>query len=145
MAHEHDPRDEHGPLPDSTQENENTRVTIEGRIGAEPRIKTVEEKGLLVASFSVAEHPDEQDSDATKWHEVVVFGDRAAKLQERFQTGELHVGQLVSVAGYKHLRERPVIDKETGAQTGTRMVEQIYAAAIKPVAPKGPNANGGRR
>ena len=114
-----------------TQENRNTpetpRIKVRGRIGQEAQFRVVPDKDLLVGSLSIAEHPDK---DTTIWHDVTAFGERAHKLQEQFDLGELRVGQEVEVVGYVHRRERPT------KEGGTRTVEQIYAATIKPVVNK---------
>jgi single-stranded DNA-binding protein len=86
--------------------------------------KTIPEQDLLVGNFSIAEHPDR---DTTVWHDVAVFGERARRLQEHVDAGELRVGQEVEVVGTVHRRERPTKDG------GTKTVEQIYAYAITPV------------
>src|SRR5689334_23367869 len=93
-----------------------------GRIGQAPQFRSVPDKvtpgkELLVGNFSIAEHPDR---DNTVWHEVATFGDRARRMQEQFEQGGLKVGQEVEVEGTVHERERPTKDG------GTRIVEQIY-------------------
>jgi single-stranded DNA-binding protein len=106
---------------------ETPRIRVRGRIGQEAQFRVVPDKDLLVGSLSIAEHPDK---DTTVWHDVAAFGERAQKLQEQFGSGELRVGQEVEVVGYVHRRERPT------KEGGTRTVEQIYAATIKPVVNK---------
>lgn len=126
MAHEHesDPKGMEGSAPSAQESAENVRVNVTGRLGGDPQFRTLPEKNTLVASFSVAQHPE---PDTTVWHNVVVFGERAEQVQQRFESGELKKGVEVEVVGYVHHRERPTKDG------GTRIVEEIYAAAVKPV------------
>ena len=91
--------------------------------GQPPQFRGVPERDLLVGNMSIAEHPDQK---TTIWHEVAAFGERARRLQEQFDGGELQVGQEVEVVGTLHRRERPTKDG------GTREVEQIYAYSIGP-------------
>lgn len=113
-----------GPVQQNQNAPETPRIRVRGRIGQQAQFRTVPDKDLLVGSLSIAEHPDK---DNTIWHDVAAFGERAKKLQEQFGSGELRVGQEVEVIGYIHRRERPTKDG------GTKTVEQIYAATIKPV------------
>ena len=108
------------------------KVKVVGRIGQAPQYRSFPDQKnpgqeLLVGNFSIAEHPDTGNRDATVWHEVATFGERTRRLQEQFDKGELRVGQEVEVVGTIHRRERPTKDG------GTKMVEQIYAYAVKPL------------
>jgi single-stranded DNA-binding protein len=114
------------------QGQENQKVRVVGRIGQPAQFRHIPEKDLLVGNMSIATHPDK---DTTVWQEVAMFGDRAKKLQEQFDGGELRVGQEVEVVGTLHRRERPTKDG------GTREVEQIYAWEVKPVRRDVPPAN----
>src|SRR5579859_4458502 len=106
MAGEQEPT----PLPPegtAPEHGENRKVTVRGRIGQAPQFRTLPEKETLVGNFSLAEHPEPQDPQVTVWHTIVVFGDRAQQVEERFARGDLKVGQEVAVVGYVHRRERP--------------------------------------
>jgi len=106
---------------------ENSRVKVRGRIGSNFDFRTSKDKGIPVARFSIAEHPDASDSDKTIWHNGVMFKDRAQALQKRVEAGELKTGMEVDVVGFVHHQE---VARREG---GTRMIEQIYAVSIKPV------------
>lgn len=80
------------------ERGENERVTIRGRVGKEAHFRTTGQRGVLVGSFPLGEHPD---LETTIWHTIVVFGDRAAKLKEKGLTP----GQEVEIVGYVHERE----------------------------------------
>lgn len=108
------------------------KVRVRGRIGQAPQFRSVPDQknpgqDLLIGNFSIAEHPDAEHRETTVWHEVATFGERSRRLQEQFDGGELRVGQEVEVVGTLHRRERPTKD------SGTKMVEQIYAYGVKPV------------
>jgi Single-strand binding protein family len=93
------------------------RVTLFGRLGYAPRFRTTP-KGTLVASFAVAMH----EENRTTWHNVRLFGEKAAKLQEKGYAK----GDELEVIGYLHTRER------TNSKTGeTTPVEEIYAAVVR--------------
>lgn len=94
------------------------RVTLRGRLGAEPHFRTTTRRGELVASFPLGTHPD---SETTEWHPIVAFGERAKRLQEK----PLAKGQLVEVVGYVHER---VGRTRSG---DTKVTKQIYATAIR--------------
>jgi len=91
------------------------RVTLEGRVGAEPVFRTTAQN-KLVGRFPLAVH----QGDDTIWHQVVVFGDRAKQLE-----AALKKGQAVEVVAYVHHNERQSRD-------GTkRLVEELYAVAVR--------------
>lgn len=91
------------------------RLRVVGRVGAPPSFRTTR-NGKLVGRFPVAEH----DGDATKWHTVFVFNERAQRLQDALRKGD-----QVEVVGYVHRQEK------TGRDGQPRVVEQVYAAAVK--------------
>lgn len=112
-------------IPRELKETKETpRVSVSGRIGGAPEFVHIPQRdNLLVGRFSVAEHPSQ---DQTIWHKVTVFGERAQKLQERFDSGELHSGLEVAVTGYRHERAYTKKDGTPGLDV------QIYAVAIEP-------------
>src|SRR5258706_9818098 len=103
---------------------ENARVKVRGRLGGSIDFRTSKDKGIPVARFSIAEHPDPSDPDNTVWHNGVMFNERALGLQKRVEAGELKTGMEVDVVGFVHYQEAP------RREGGTRMVEQIYAVSI---------------
>lgn len=105
--------------PASTPETQ-PRVTLRGRLGAAPRFRTTR-TDRLIGRFPLAVHDTE--ADATTWHTVVAFGDRAAHLQ----TDALRTGELIDVIGYAH--ERTFTDRD-GRE---RKEVELFAAVIKRV------------
>ena len=139
MAQENEPREGQAPS-GAAQEGEttpeNTRVKVRGRIGSSFDFRTSKDKGIPIARFSIAEHPDASDPDKTVWHNGVMFKDHALALQKRVEAGELRTGMEVDVVGFVHHQE---VARREG---GTRMIEQIYAVSIKPVVkPHAPQAS----
>lgn len=96
------------------------RLTLRGRLGAAPRFRTTR-NDRLIGRFPLAVH--EPEADATTWHTVVAFGERAARLQ----TEALRKGELIDVIGYEH--ERTFTDK-AGQE---RKEVELFAAVIKRV------------
>lgn len=99
-------------------ETETDRITVQGRLGADPRFRTTAKSGDLVGSFPLGTHPD---VETTTWYTVVVFGDRAKRLQEK----GLKKGQPVEVVGYLHAQEGRT------RRDGSPETPQIYAAAVR--------------
>ncbi len=97
---------------------ETPRVTLRGRLGAEPRFRTTTRRGELVASFPLGVHPD---GETTTWHSIVAFGERAKRLQEK----PLNKGQEVEIVGYVHER---ISHPREGQE---KVLRQIYATAIR--------------
>jgi hypothetical protein len=105
--------------PEETTEVKQDRLTVNGRVGAAPRFRTTR-NGTLIAQFPVAVH---EENGETSWHRVVVFNDRARKLQG---PRPLEKGQSVEVIGYKHVREQQTREGET------KVIEEVYATLVKP-------------
>src|SRR5581483_1933313 len=93
------------------------RMTLLGRVGAEPRFRTTK-NDTLVCTFPLAVH---DDAGGTSWHRIVAFGERALRLQDSLQKG-----QEVEVVGYRHTREG--MDRRTGTR---RHREEIWAAVVQ--------------
>lgn len=106
---------------------EAARVTLRGRLGAEPRFRTTAKEKELVASFPLGVHPD---AESTTWYSVVVFGERARRLEEK----GLVKGQEVEVVGYLHERQ----GRTRGG--GTKVISQVYAAAVRTTLKRPPSA-----
>ena len=69
------------------------RVTLIGRLGADPEIKITQE-GKTIARFSIATDESYLDNDGnkieiTEWHRIVVFGKLAEIVKEYFEKGRL--------------------------------------------------------
>ena len=111
------------PPADISAEEKQQRVTLQGRVGAEPTFRTTS-KDKLVGRFPLAVH----ERDETTWHQVVLFGDRAKQIQ-----GTVHKGQAVEIVGYLHQNERQSRD---GSK---RLVEELYAVAVRQ--PSGPSSD----
>jgi len=101
--------------PAATAEDERgERLVFTGRIGRVPELKTTA-KGRKLVRIPLAVHQGE----ATSWHTIVFFDD----LAERAAT-TLAKGELISVVGYKHVRE-------VQTKRGTKQQELIFAAALQ--------------
>ena len=101
--------------PATTAEDERgERLVFTGRIGRIPELKTTT-KGRKLVRIPLAVHQGE----ATSWHTIVFFDD----LAERAAT-TLAKGELISVVGYKHVRE-------VQTKRGTKQQELIFAAALQ--------------
>ncbi len=112
------------------------KVTVKGRIGQVYDPEFVARKDgsgdMLVFKFSLAVHPSK---DETVWYKVATFDDRAEAMQQRFEGGELRVGQEIAVVG--RLREQEYVSRRTG-QPG--IDRQIFPFEVKPVPPAAPQA-----
>ncbi len=109
---------EPGEAPAAPESREQERVTLTGRLGQHPRIRTTS-KGTLIAQFPLGVK-DAADLTKTTWHQVVAFQQRAEQVRDTLTKGD-----AVEVIGYRHARQIP-------GRTGPRMVEQIYATVLKP-------------
>jgi hypothetical protein len=97
------------------QAEQANRVMLTGRLGRDVHLRTTA-NGKVVGRVSLAVHRGEE----TDWHTILFFDDKAQKAAE-----ELQKGQLVTVVGYKHLRE------VQGRDGSTKQVEEIYAASVQ--------------
>ena len=98
----------------TTEDERGERLVFTGRIGRVPELKTTA-KGRRLVRIPLAVHEGEE----TSWHTIVFFDD----LAERAVT-TLAKGELVSVVGYKHVRE-------IQTKRGTKQQELIFAAALQ--------------
>jgi single-stranded DNA-binding protein len=101
------------------RQEQQERIQLAGRLGTDIRYRTTR-SGKLIAKFPLA---IKQEDGSTKWKDVKVFGERAAKLQAGDQ---LRRGQYTEITGYVHQRE---VTRKDGT---TRTVEEIYAVVVKP-------------
>jgi hypothetical protein len=108
----------HEPTVETTTASERERVTLTGRLGQDPTLRT-SRNGVLIARFPLGVK-DEADLNKTTWHTVLAFRDRAAMVRDT-----LHRGDAVEIVGYKHQRDIP-------GRNGPRTIEEIYATVIKP-------------
>lgn len=123
---QHLEHDLHGQAPE--QREQLPKVTIHGRIGQVygPEHFTRPDGGEGFAfKFSVAEHPTPEE---TVWYKVTVYDQRAQTMQQRFDAGELRVGQEVDVVG--RLREREFLNRHTGLMQTER---QVFPFEVKSV------------
>ena len=98
----------------TTEDERGERLVFTGRVGRVPELKTTA-KGHRLVRIPLAVHEGEE----TSWHTIVFFDD----LAERAVT-TLAKGELVSVVGYKHVRE-------IQTKRGTKEQELIFAAALQ--------------
>ena len=109
---------ESGDVSPTAEAREQERVTLTGRLGQNPRVRTTP-KGTLVAQFPLGVK-DHADLTKTSWHQVLAFHKRAAQVRDTFKQGD-----AVEVIGYRHTREIP-------GRNGPRTVQEIYATVLKP-------------
>ena len=112
------PATEPGDTPPTAEVREQERVTLTGRLGQNPRLRTTP-KGTLVAQFPLGV---KDDADLTKstWHQVLAFHTRAEQVRDTLKQGD-----AVEVIGYRHTRQIP-------GRNGPRTVQEIYATVLKP-------------
>ncbi|MFH0521838.1 single-stranded DNA-binding protein [Streptomyces sp. M41] len=106
---------------EEAKEADAQRVKLVGRLGRTPTFRTTA-SGKLVGKFPLAVH---LENGETEWHDVLSFGDRAAKLQQRAEAEELVKGREVEVVGYLHEREYKARNGET------KKAREINSVAVK--------------
>ena len=109
---------EPGETPSAAESLEQERVTLTGRLGQNPRVRTTP-KGTLVAQFPLGVK-DEADLSTTTWHQVLAFRTLAERARDTLKQGD-----AVEVIGYRHTRQIP-------GRNGPRTVEEVYATVLKP-------------
>ena len=102
----------------AAEPEEQERVTLAGRLGQDPRLRTTP-NGTLIAQFPLGVK-DETDRTKTTWHQVLAFQQRAEQVRDRLKKGD-----VVEVIGYRHERTIP-------RRNGPRTVAQIYATVVTP-------------
>lgn len=100
--------------PASTEDERGERLVFTGRVGRVPELKTTA-KGRRLVRIPLAVHEGEE----TRWHTIVFFDDLAERA-----VATLAKGELVSVVGYRHVRE-------IETKRGTKQQELIFAAALQ--------------
>lgn len=103
------------PKSEEPEERKPERVVFTGRIGRQPSPRTTA-KGRLIVKVPLAVHEGEK----TSWHTVLFFDEVAKKAADTISKGA-----IVTVVGYKHLKEVP---RRGG---GTRQIEEVYAASLQ--------------
>lgn len=108
------------------------KVTLVGRLGAEPEIRTLE-SGAMVAKFGLATSENYRDragewQEQTEWHDVVVWRTLAERAQEY-----LKKGSLIYLEG--KLTHRKWQDKDGNNRKTTEVVGSYFR--IMPTAPRG--------
>lgn len=99
------------------------KITLVGRLGAEPEIRTLE-SGAMVGKFSVATSENYKDrsgewQEQTEWHDVVVWRNLAERAQEY-----LKKGTLVYLEG--KLTHRKWQDKDGNPRKTTEVVASYF-------------------
>ncbi|NJB87054.1 single-strand DNA-binding protein [Lewinella marina] len=99
------------------------RVTLVGRLGADPEIRTLS-SGAMVAKFSMATSESYKDrsgewQEETQWHDVVVWRNLAERAQQY-----LTKGSLVYLDG--KLTHRKWQDKEGNPRKTTEVVGAFF-------------------
>lgn len=64
------------------------RITLIGRLGQNPEVKTTE-AGLKIANFSIATNGGSKDNPTTTWHRLTVFDKSADFVEKYYQKGDL--------------------------------------------------------
>jgi hypothetical protein len=107
------------PVDHATQEigseQEQLRLHLAGRVGADPVFRTTP-KGTLVGRFPLAIH---NHDNTTTWQQVLAFNARAEKLRDT-----IHKGDAVQVVGYVHEREGK------GRDGQPRTIRELYAVTV---------------
>ncbi len=98
------------------------RVELEGRVGRDPRVRETA-KGVKIAKFPLAEHPDGQEGE-TVWYTIVAFKDLAQKVSETVRKGD-----QVKVIGYLNAHEH-----------NDKSYPEINAVVVKPPKPQTPQS-----
>lgn len=99
------------------------KVTLVGRLGADPEVRTLE-SGAMVAKFGLATSEKYRDKsgewqEQTEWHDVVVWRQLAERAQEY-----LRKGSLVYVEG--KLTHRKWQDKDGNPRKTTEVVGNYF-------------------
>jgi hypothetical protein len=115
------PQEAQGTPDTEAGEAERQRVKLVGRLGRTPSVRETA-TGKLVGKFPLAVHLED---GTTQWHNILAFGDRAAALRTRMESGELVKGNEIEVVGYLHEREYQ------GRDGTTKTAQEIYSVAVK--------------
>ena len=112
------------------------KVTLVGRLGAEPEVRTLE-NGAMVAKFGMATSESYRDKagewqEQTEWHDVVVWRALAERAQEY-----LKKGSLIYLEG--KLTHRKWQDKDGNNRKTTEVVGSYYR--VMPTASRSGNSN----
>lgn len=106
------------------------RVTLIGRLGADPEIRTLE-NGVMVGRFGLATSENYKDrqsgewKETTEWHDVVVWRQAAERAQR-----SLTKGTLLYVEG--KLTHRKWQDKEGNNRKTTEVVASYFRIMGRP-------------
>lgn len=112
------------------------KVTLVGRLGAEPEVRTLE-NGAMVAKFGLATSESYRDKagewqEQTEWHDVVVWRALAERAQEY-----LKKGSLIYLEG--KLTHRKWQDKDGNNRKTTEVVGSYYR--VMPTASRSGGSN----
>lgn len=117
VASESTPAPEPKATPASPDGERGERVSLAGRVGAAPTLRTTR-GGVLVAKFPLGVH---EDTGATSWHTILAFKQRAEQVRDHIKRGD-----AVEVIGYRHTRHLP----SKGGRPG-KAVAEVNATVIK--------------
>ena len=96
---------------------ERARITLRGRVGAAPRLRTTP-KQRLIAQFPLGVRGDDE---RTTWWPILAFDARAEQMRDHVKKGD-----VLEVIGYRHTRS---IQCSYGT---AREIDEVYATVIKP-------------
>jgi hypothetical protein len=108
---------------EATQE----RVSVTGHVGETPKFHRTRKNYTLVGRFPLGIL--EEGREEPTWRRVLIFGERAERLQEHVRSDVIRKGTEVAVVGYVH-------EHEVRGRKGPRTVKEIYAVVVNPVTPR---------
>jgi len=104
-----------------TRRAEHPRVEMTGRIGKTPLFHRSRRR-TLVGRFPLEIYGERGQ---TTFRRILIFGERAERLQEEVRDGAIGQYTEVDVIGYLH-------EKQVRGRKGSRPVQEIYAVVITP-------------
>lgn len=102
------------------------RITICGHLGRDPEVRYTQ-AGKAVCSFSVATNSGKGDYEKTEWHNIIVWGDRGAKVADEFRKGDA----ILILDGEKTTRQYTTRDGEN--RTVTEITCPPWCIISKPI------------
>ena len=103
-------------------------ITLEGRLGKDPELKHIGNKGTALCTFSIATiEPGAGDTEKTVWHDVKVWQKLAEAVADAMRKGD-----TICVTGY--LDVETWTDKESGKERRKSVV--VARSAYKKIWPK---------
>ena len=103
-------------------------ITLEGRLGKDPELKHIGNKGTALCTFSIATvEPGSGEAERTVWHDVKVWQKLAEAVADQMRKGD-----TICVTGY--LDVETWTDKETQKERRKSVV--VARSAYKKIWPK---------